>query len=210
FVNLHYYYFDQRNHAAVSMAEINDMGVFIISPNDKGGQLFNAPQKVKDTTLPLTPIQWNARFCMQNPAIHTLSFGITEKDHFKEMQGIFPYKLPWSEMEQKIKLELDKYILDDPYASYSGFDMQNDPSGINIPAVLRLRKLWKCYDMKGYGKYRYNLFQQKDHWFPGLLATNENIKNIDFSKAPKNLPLKEMLEETHKALFNYDIKIIKQ
>ena len=91
FVNLHYYYFDQRNLAAVNMAQANDMGVFIISPNDKGGQLFKAPNKVRKATSLLTPIQWNARFCLQNPAIHTLSFGMHQKPHFEENKGIFPF-----------------------------------------------------------------------------------------------------------------------
>jgi uncharacterized protein len=210
FVNLHYYYFDQRNQAAVSMAQIRDMGVFIISPNDKGGQLFNAPQKVKDATRPLTPIQWNARFCLQNPAVHTLSFGITEAAHFAEMKGIFPFNVPWSQTEQKIKMNLDSFALDDPYACYDGFDLQNDPSGINIPAVLRLRKLWKCYDMNVYGKYRYKIFQQKDHWFPGRYASKENISKIDLSKVSKNIPLKEMLAETHKELYTPEFSLIKE
>lgn len=207
FVNLHYYYFDQRNLAAVNMAQVNDMGVFIISPNDKGGQLFKAPQKVKDATAPLTPIQWNARFCLQNPAVHTLSFGITEPEHFEEMKGIFPFSLPWSKQEQDIKLKLDSFVLDDPYAGYDGYDLQNDPSGINIPQVLRLRKLWKCYDMKEFGKYRYKIFQQKDHWFPGLVASDSNIKKIDFSKVPPNIPLKELLAETHRELYTPEYKL---
>lgn len=210
FVNLHYYYFDQRNHAAVSMAQIRDMGVFIISPNDKGGQLFNAPQKVKDAVKPFTPIQWNARFCLQNPAVHTLSFGMTEAAHFNEMKGIFPFNVPWSQTEQKTKLKLDSFVLDDPYACYDGFDLQNDPSGINIPAVLRLRKLWKCYDMNVYGKYRYKIFQQKDHWFPGRYASDENISKIDLSKVPKNIPLNEMLAETHKELYTPEFSLIKE
>ena len=210
FVNLHYYYFDQRNQAAVAMAQVRDMGVFIISPNDKGGQLFNAPKKVKNTVKPFTPIQWNARFCLQNPTIHTLSFGMTEAAHFEEMKGIFPFNVPWSQTEQKTKLKLDRFVLDDPYACYDGFDLQNDPSGINIPAVLRLRKLWKCYDMNVYGKYRYKIFQQKDHWFPGRFATDENISKIDLSKVPENIPLKEMLAETHKELYTPEFSLIKE
>jgi len=208
FVNLHYYYFDQRNHAAVSMAQIRDMGVFIISPNDKGGQLFNAPDKLKNAVKPFTPIQWNAQFCLQNPAVHTLSFGMTEAVHFEEMKGIFPFTMPWQETAQKIKLKLDSFILHDPYSGYDGFDLQNDPSGINIPAVLRLRKLWKCYDMKVYGKYRYKIFQQKDHWFPGRYANDENISKIDLSKVPKNIPLKEMLTETHRELHTPEFKLV--
>lgn len=208
FVNLHYYYFDQRNLAAVNMAQVNDLGVFIISPNDKGGQLFKAPEKVRNATAPLTPIQWNARFCLQNPAIHTLSFGITEPGHFNEMNGIFPFQIPWSKQEQIIKNKLDAYISDDPYAAYEGFDLQNDPSGINIPAVLRLRKLWKCYDMNDYAKYRYKIFQQKDHWFPGVYAFDSNIEKIDFSQVPDNIPLKEMLKETHKELYQPEYKMV--
>ena len=208
FVNLHYYYFDQRNLAAVNMAQVNDLGVFIISPNDKGGQLFKAPEKVRNATAPLTPIQWNARFCLQNPAIHTLSFGITEPGHFNEMNGIFPFQIPWSKQDQIIKNKLDAYVSDDPYAAYEGFDLQNDPSGINIPAVLRLRKLWKCYDMKDYAKYRYKIFQQKDHWFPGLYAFDSNIEKIDFSQVPENIPLKKMLKETHKELYQPEYKMV--
>ena len=209
FVNLHYYYFDQRNLAAVNMAQINDMGVFIISPNDKGGQLFKAPDKVKRATSPLTPIQWNARFCLQNPAIHTLSFGMHQKSHFEEMKGIFPFQVPWSKTEQDTKFLLDSFVQDDPYGTYDGYDLQNDPSGINIPQVLRLRKLWKCYDMKEYARYRYKIFEQKSHWFPGVLPTNENIAQIDSSKIPPAIPLKELLAETHKELFVPEFKLAK-
>ncbi len=208
FVNLHYYYFHQRNIAAVKFAREKDLGVFIISPNEKGGHLFNAPQKVKNATLPLTPIQWNARFCLQTPAVHTLTFGITEESHFKEMRGIFP--TAWSELEQKTKNKLDSFINDDEFASYQGYDIQNDPSRINIPAVLRFRKLWKCYDMKDFGKYRYNMFQEKGHWLPGHFATDKNISNIDLSKVPDNIPLKKMLAETHKELYKPEIKMIKK
>lgn len=210
FVNLHYYYFDQRNLAAVNMAQANDMGVFIISPNDKGGQLFNAPAKVRNATAPLTPIQWNARFCLQNPAIHTLTFGMHQAQHFEEMQGIFPVEIPWSPQEQEIKTRLDSFVKDDRYAAYDGYDLQNDPSGINIPQVLRLRKLWKCYDMIDYAKYRYKIFEQKGHWFPGVLPTAENIARIDSSKIPPGIPLKEMLAETHKALYVPKISMLRK
>jgi predicted aldo/keto reductase-like oxidoreductase len=208
FVNLHYYYFDQRNLPAVLLAKTKDLGVFIISPNDKGGHLFNPPKKVKDATSPITPIQWNTRFCLQNSAIHTLTFGITEEAHFNEMRGIFP--TAWSEAEQKTKIELDSFLQNDEYSDFQGHELLNDPSGINIPVVLRLRKLWKCYGMKEFGKYRYNLFQEKDHWLPGFFATDKNIAKIDLSKVPDNIPLKKMLAETHKELFVPKIKMIKK
>jgi predicted aldo/keto reductase-like oxidoreductase len=208
FINLHYYYFDQRNLPAVLLAKTKDLGVFIISPNDKGGHLFNAPKKVKDATSPVTPIQWNTRFCLKNSAVNTLTFGITEEAHFNEMRGIFP--TAWSEAEQKTKIELDSFLQNDEYSDFQGHELLNDPSGINIPVVLRLRKLWKCYGMKEFGKYRYNLFQEKDHWLPGFFATEKNIAKVDLSKVPDNIPLKKMLAETHKELFVPKIKMIKK
>ncbi len=201
FVNLHYYYFFQRNKGAIDLAESKDMGVFIISPNDKGGQLFNAPVKLKNAVAPSTPIQWNARFDLQNPAIHTLSFGLTHPSHIDEMNGIFPTNIPFSENDQKVKLKLDSFVLEDQYASYEGFDMQHDPSGINIPEVLRFRKLWKCYDMKDFGYYRYNMFQEKDHWFPGVFASIENVKKVDTGRCPKGIPILDLLTETHTELY---------
>jgi hypothetical protein len=199
FVNLHYYYFNQRNEKAVAAANANDMGVFIISPNDKGGQLFKAPKKVKDATLPLTPIQWNTRFNLKEEAIHTLTFGLTEASQFVEMKGIFPSK--WTEQEQNIKLKLDGFLKDDPYSGYDGFALENDPSGINIPEILRLRKLWKCYDMSEFGKYRYKTFEDKNHWLPGEQAFDSNIEKIDFSKVPAGIPLKKLLKEAHNEFY---------
>jgi len=209
FVNLHYYYFDQQNLPAVNLAKEKDMGVFIISPNDKGGLLFKAPQKVRDATNPLTPIQWNARFCLQNQAIHTLTFGMNEPEHIEEMSGIFKDQKLWIEQDQNIKHKLDSFINDDPFAWYTGYNMLNDPSGINIPQVLRLRKLWKCYDMKDYGKYRYKIFQQKGHWFPGVQAFKSNIDKVNMSDVPAGIPLKEILHETHHALYTPEFKIAK-
>lgn len=208
FVNLHYYYFNQRNANAVEAAKKNDMGVFIISPNDKGGQLFNAPKKVRDAVKPLTPIQWNSRFCLQNQAVHTLSFGMTEPAHFDEMKGIFPVSVPWSEAEQKAKDTLDSYLQNDPYSSFEGFEMENDPSGLNIPEILRLRKLWKCYDMSGYGKYRYKTMGENSHWLPGGFAFQSKIQEIDFSKVPEGIPLEEMLKEAHREFYVPEYKLL--
>ena len=209
FVNLHYYYFLQRNDAAIALAQMKDMGVFIISPNDKGGQLFNPYLKLREITKPLTPIQWNARFCLSNPAIHTLSFGITEPEHFDEMTETFPISVPLSSSDKKILLDLDNQRLIDEYSDYDGYDLLNDPSGINIPEVLRLRKMWKCYDMIDFCKYRYNLFEEHHHWFPGKLASAENVKKINVSNVPKNIPLKDILLEAHHAFSKPDNKKIK-
>ena len=201
FVNLHYYYFFQRNKAAIDLAEAKDMGVFIISPNDKGGQLSKSPQKLMELTAPLHPIQWNARFCLSHPAIHTLTFGLPVTVQFDRINGIFPASAPLSPDDAKIKHQLDAQKLLDQFADFDGHCMINDPSGLNIPEILRFRMLWKCYDMKDFGLYRYNMFQEKDHWFPGNFPTDENLKKVDLTHCPANVPLLELIKETHNELY---------
>ena len=201
FVNLHYYYFFQRNRPAVDLAASKDMGVFIISPNDKGGQLFNAPQKLIDLTSPLHPVQWNARFCLGHAGIHTLTFGLTVPAQFEHLNGIFPAPSPMSPEDEAIRQSLEARKLLVPFADFDPYCMENDRSGLNIPEILRFRTLWKCYDMKEFGLYRYNMFQEKDHWFPGNFPTEENLKEIDLTRCPSEIPLVDLIRETHEGLY---------
>jgi len=201
FVNLHYYYFFQRNLAAIQLAEARDMGVFIISPNDKGGQLWNASRTVQEAISPLTPIQWNARFCLRLPAVHTLSFGMTELEHFEEMRGTFPTSIPLREQDLLTQGRLDALLARDPISAYEGYEFEGDPSGINIPEVLRFRRMLKCYDMESFARYRYNMFEEKGHWFPGHFATPERVAQVNQARAPQGVPIAELLNEAHGALY---------
>jgi uncharacterized protein len=201
FVNLHYYYFWQKNWGAVQLAAARDMGVFIISPNDKGGQLWNMPEAVKDIVAPLTPIQFNARFCLRTPLVHTLSFGMTEPDQVREMRGIFPVSVPLSQHDQAAQNQLDARLLLDAYAAYDGFEFEADPSGINVPEVLRFRRLLKCYDMESFARYRYNMLRPGDEWIWGEPCTPENLDKVRYDLAPPGVPLRRLLEETHEALY---------
>lgn len=206
FINLHYYYFFQRNKPAIDLAGVKDMGVFIISPNDKGGQLFRPSQKLAGLTAPLHPIQWNARFCLSHPAIHTLTFGLPVTASFEHLNGIFPAPSPFSPEDVKTKQLLDDQKRIDPYSDFDAYIMENDPSGLNIPEILRFRTLLKCYDMKDFGLYRYNMFQEKDHWFPGNFPTEENLKRIDLSRCPPDFPLISLIRETHRELYRPKVK----
>ena len=113
-----------------------------------------------------------------------------------EFFGIFPVSVPLSPGDAAIKHKLDDQKLLDIYADFEGYVMANDPSGINIPEVLRFRKLLKCYDMRKFGEYRYNMFKVNDDWFPGAFPTEENLKKVDLSRCPDNIPVIELLRET--------------
>ena len=75
FVNLHYYYFFQRNAPAIELAKHKDMGVFIISPADKGGQLYTPPETLAQLCSPFSPLELNYRFLLSDTRIGTLSVG---------------------------------------------------------------------------------------------------------------------------------------
>ena len=126
---------------------------------------------------------------------------MTEPAHFTEMDGIFPASVPLTGSDLQIQNRLDARIAQDPLSAYEGYEMVGDPSGINIPEVLRFRRMLKCYDMEAFGKYRYNMFEGKGHWFVGNYASPENVAKVDVSRAPPGVPVQEMLTETHNALF---------
>lgn len=201
FVNLHYYYFFQRNYGALQLAQKRDMGVFIISPNDKGGRLYSPSSLLSGLTAPLTPLQWNARFCLRLPGVHTLSFGMTASSHFDEMLGVLPSSVPLSQADLAIEVALDARREVDPLAAYEGYEFESDPSGINIPEVLRFRRMALCYDMLEFARYRYNMFEEKGHWFPGRLATPERVALVDERRIPPGVPLRALLTEAHELLY---------
>ena len=201
FVNLHNYYFYQQTQIAVDRAAEKDMGVFIISPNDKGGQLFNPSDTVREAALPRTAIQWNSRFCLKSPAVHTLTFGMTEMEHFDEMAGIFTGSIDWNSEDQKSLDILDQCVTRDTLSQIDGYDIGWLDSDINIPEVLRFWKMWKCYDMHSFVSYRYNMLEGKGDWSPGHFATEDAIETINENLIPKGLPLKKMLREIHHEFF---------
>src|ERR1041385_5088119 len=75
YINLHWYFVNDLNWPCIEAAAARDMGVFIISPNDKGGKLYEPPRKLVELCAPLTPMQFNDLYCLARPQVHTLSCG---------------------------------------------------------------------------------------------------------------------------------------
>ena len=202
FINLHYYYFFQRNLPAVQLAEKMDMGVFIISPNEKGGMLFRPSKKVQNLCKPLTPIVFNGRFCLSHPQVTTLSMGLHEPKHFPQNLAILNRGNYSNSELSKVKAEMDA-----PLTKVSGLctlchECLPCPENINIPEVLRFRNLTEGYDMLNYGRFRYNMFEGKGHWFPGTFAFNCTECGDCLPRCPENLHIPNLLMETHKQLFS--------
>jgi uncharacterized protein len=202
FVNLHFYYFFQRNFSAVQLAKEKDIGVFIISPNEKGGLLWKPSEKVKQAIRPLTAIQFSGRFCLSHPAVTTLSMGMHAPEHFPQNLALLNEETYFSQSDQKIKTAMDASLNSISSLCTLCGDCLPCPEDINIPEILRFRNLLKAYDMVDYGKYRYNMLEGKGHWFPGTFAFNCTECGDCLPRCPENLKIPELLLQTHHELFD--------
>lgn len=208
YVNLHWYYINQDNWPAIAAATQQDMGVFIISPTDKGGHLYSPPQKLVDLCTPLSPIVFNDLFCLNHPQVHTLSLGAARPSDFDEHLQV----LPLLEQAQTI-LPPILARLEAAAVAALGQDWlrtwkvglpspENTPGHINIPIILWLRNLLEAFDMQEYAEARYNLLGNGSHWFPGNKA--DRVSQIDLRAAIAQSPhadiIPALLAETHERL----------
>lgn len=210
YVNLHWYFvYHPVNWEPVEAATKQDMGVFIISPVDKGGMLYQPPMKLIEACQPLTPIQLNDLYCLRRPEVHTLSIGASRPSDFVEhvaavqnLEEKFPLV---GKIEAQLFQALEKALgADWVHHWHEGLPRQIDtPAGINIPEILRLWTYAKGLDMVEFGKMRYNLLGNAEHWFPGQKAADideEALKPfLENSRFAKEIP--GILREAH-ALLN--------
>ncbi|HEY9850709.1 MAG TPA: aldo/keto reductase [Leptolyngbyaceae cyanobacterium] len=202
FVNLHYYYFFQRNAPAIQLAHAKDMGIFIISPADKGGLLYTPPITLKDLCDPFSPLELTYRFLLSDPRITTLSIGAANPQELAQPLSLADKDFPLTSLELAAFERLQNHqnkVLETSKCSQC-YECLPCPENINIPEVLRLRNLAVGYDMNAYGKYRYQMFENAGHWFPGMKANRCTECGDCLPKCPENLDIPALLEDTHQRL----------
>ncbi|HNX52147.1 MAG TPA: aldo/keto reductase [Pontiellaceae bacterium] len=209
YVNLHWYFvYHPVTWASVEAATKLDMGVFVISPVDKGGKLYEPPAKLIDLCQPITPMAFNDLYCLRRPEIHTLSIGASRPSDFVEhvtAAGNMDKKFPIVEkIEVRIFKAMEKELgADWVHHWHEGLPRwQDTPGEINIPEILRLWTYAKGLDMVAFGKMRYNLMGNAGHWFGGMQAAefkDEALKPLlEKSRFAGRIP--EILREAHAML----------
>ncbi len=185
YVNLHWYFINQKNAKVINLAHKYDLGVFIISPTDKGGHLHTPSAKMLELCSPLHPIVFNDLFCLRNNKVHTISIGISKEEDFDlhlEALSLLPKS---DQYIPKILNDLKKESLNALGQEwYQSWDKnlpkwQNTPGGINIPVLLWLSNLIDSFDLVEFAKARYQLLGNGGHWFPG---NNANSLDVNVSE----------------------------
>ena len=192
YVNLHWYFIFQRNWPAIQAATQRDMGVFIISPNDKGGQLYNSPPSFTNLTGPLHPMAFNNLFCLSRPEVHTLSCGASKPSDFDihvdsiklldQANDLIPpiVERLYESLESKTACRNPEY--------HTQFLPDLDQTfGLNLEVILWLRNLTLGWNLTDYAKMRFNLLGNAGHWFPGG-NPKEIIKTITPDQLTTALP----------------------
>lgn len=218
YVNLHWYFVNDLNWRSVEEAKRLDVGMFIISPTDKGGKLYEPPQKLVELCQPLTPIQFNDLYCLARPDVHTLSVGAAKPEDFDEHVAALEYYDNIEEtiapIEARLRDTMKQTLGEDWYTRWSeGLPDYHDlPGEINVVEILRLWNYATSLDLVEWGKMRYNLLGNGGHWFPG-----HNIKDFAEAELQPHLsasPFAEripgVLREAHELMFGEEKKRLSQ
>ncbi|MEA5577966.1 aldo/keto reductase [Anabaena sp. UHCC 0451] len=218
YVNLHWYYINQWNWSAIAAANQLDMGVFIISPANKGGLLYQPSEKLVNLCQPLSPMVFNDLFCLSHFQVNTLSIGAAKPTDFDEHLKTLELLDKAEEILPPIIERLENAVretLGKDWAKTWDLNLPNweeTPGQINIKVILWLLNLALVYDMIEYGKMRYNLLGNGNDWFPGNRA--DKLAELDLRECLINSPhadkIPQMLAKAHEMLKGEEVKRLSQ
>lgn len=194
YCNIHWYYIFDANRRAIEYAAEHDIGIFIISPSDKGGHLHTPSEKLQQLCEPFSPMLFNDLYCLDQPGVCTIGIGASEPHHFEEHLKV----LRWLEHTDREVFDGVDRGLKKIMREITGFERPDHfwnslptwdktPGNINVRMVIWLSNLYLAWDMKNYGKERYAMLNRGSVWLPG--NDGARAATLDFSETPLPVPL---------------------
>ena len=181
YVNIHYHYFGSYhgegtddtagghgNLAALKKALELDMGVFIISPFDKGGKLYRPSATVARTIGPeLTPISFAALHLWKTAGAHTVSVGFARSSDLDEvLEAAAIYEAGDISVLESAEDRLAKLAEERLGKEWMEKGMLNLPTcydertnGVAIGHLLWLHNIVQAYGMYEFGRDRYKMLE---------------------------------------------------
>ena len=214
YVNLHAYYLFQDNLPAVAAARERDMGVFIISPTDKGGRLYAPSETLRKLTAPLSPLVFNDLWCLTNLDAHTLSLGAAVPSDFDAHVEALALLDEAPRLLPPIVARLEAAYADALGADFARRWSQGLPEWTELPGKINVRRiLWlhnlvRAYDLLHYAQERYISMSADNHWVPGARAVNFNDAEITraLPDSPFRAEIPTLLRRAHETLYNPVVK----
>lgn len=184
YVNLHHHYFGdyhaagtsdtlggQGNGACVKRALELDMGVFNISPFDKGGKLYRPSAKVAAAIGPeMNPMIFAALYTWRTEGMHTLSVGLarsSDLDEVIEAAKIYMDGKRADELVNSAKARLDDLAIGTLGKEWYEKGLLNVPSyyeeisdGVAIGHMLWLHNCLTAYGMFEFSRDRYSMLEK--------------------------------------------------
>lgn len=201
-INLHHYWFMQSNEPAVARAAELDMGVFIISPNEKGGMLFKPTARLSELSAPFHPMNLNARWLFSDPRVHTLSLGAKVPADLDQHMVVADEAGPLTRDERSAFerwARAHREALGADFCTQCG-DCLPCPEFIDIPEILRLRNAAVAFGMREYASFRYNLLNGSDDWFHGHPGDHCTECGKCLPRCPEHLDIPRLLFNSHDTL----------
>ena len=204
YANIHYHAFGSYTASGggecggnlnnVRLMKEKDMGVFVISPYDKGGRLYAPSKKLRALTLPdLEPIQYGPLWCMsheyideENAPLHTMTIGAARPSDLDEpFVTACMFAKRRKEMLGKVRnvakrlrnAEID--VLGEDWVQNWHKGLRNcltEDDAYELGQIVWCHNLIKAFGMLDYAKDRYAMFDKNFNSWDFKLSNKENVK----------------------------------